>query len=169
MEYLGEILDAFKRTDSRNLRSVSDKVMVNGFIQKNPDLIRLAVLTHSLSKVVEKEYYKREAEYWGVFVKGVIDDLSNIEKDKGRIASLEKSIVELDQHFGRYKENVLHQSKIRKGSTLYAWGVSLTLASKMVGVPEYELMKQIGRTKIVDEEGLGKHVSDRLRDAEEIL
>ena len=78
-------------------------------------------------------------------------------------------ILELDHHYGRYSDNVLHLSKIRRGSTLYAWGLSLGLASKLVGIPEHEIMSHSGKTKIVDEESISKSATKRVKEAEEIL
>ncbi len=169
MEYLLELVDAFKKSDPKALRSVSDKIMANGFVQKDRDLIRLAVVAHSLSKIAEKEYYKRDKEYWKAFAKRIKELFQELTEGKPRIAEIEKEIIELDRHFGRYKQDIIHHSKIRKGSTLYAWGVSLTLASKLVGVPEYELMRHVGKTRMVDEEGIGREVAKRLKDAEEAL
>lgn len=169
MKHVLEMLDIFKKSDSRLLRSLSNKIMVDGFVQKNKDLIRLSIVAHSLSRLVEKEYYKRDKNYWQSFstkMRGLLKDLA---EGKENISEIEKTVIELDKHFGRYKDNIIHHSRIKQGSTLYAWGMSLTLAAKLVGVPEYELMKQSGRTKIVDEEGLGKTISERLKNAEESL
>ena len=169
MQHVLEILETFKRGESRLLRSLSDKIMVDGFVQKNKDLIRLAVITHALSKIMDKEYYKRDKNYWQGFSKKLKELLRELAEGRENMNGLEKLIIELDKHFGRYKEDVIHHSKIKRGSTLYAWGMSLTLAAKLVDVPEYELMKQSGKTKIVDEEGLGKTISERLKAAEDSL
>lgn len=163
------MLETFKKSDSRLLRTLSDKIMVDGFVQKNKDLIRLSIIAHSLSKIVEKEYYKRDKVYWQKFSKELRGLLKELAEGKENIGEIEKTVIELDKHFGRYEDNIIHHSKIKKGSTLYAWGMSLTLAAKLVDVPEYELMKQSGKTKIVDEEGLGRSVSERLKNAEESL
>jgi hypothetical protein len=164
-----EILEAFKKGDSRQLRELSDKVMVHGFIEKDRALIRLAVVAHSLSKIAEKTYYKQDKEFWEGFMRRLGELFDRLAADGSAIGELEQVIIDLDRHFGRYKDHIIHYSQIRRGSTLYAWGMSLTLASKLVGVPEYELMRQVGKTKIVDEEGLGKPVSQRLTEAEEAL
>ncbi len=169
MKFALDALNFFKKTDTKLLRNLSDKILIDGFIEKNNELINLSIVVHSLSKICEKDYYKKDGVYWKTFVDKIQANLEEVASDKAQVIILEKIIVELDNHFGRYKNNVLHRSKIRKGSTLYAWGVSLTLASQMVKIPEIELMKQIGRTKIVDEEAQIKTISERLKDAEEIL
>ena len=164
-----DALNFFRKMDTKLLRNLSDKILIEGFIGKDNELIKLSIVVHSLSKICEKDYYKKDGVYWKTFVDKIQLNLEEIANDKLQVSLLEKIIIELDEHFGRYKNNVLHRSKIRKGSTLYAWGVSLTLASQMVKVQEIELMKQIGRTKIVDEENQIKVISERLKDAEEIL
>ena len=169
MEHAAEVLDAFKKYDTNILRTLSDKILADGFIERNKQVIRLAIISHSLSKIAEKEYYRKDQEKWGNFMILIEKGFEELSKDDKKITAVEKAVVDLDKHFGRYKESIIHLSKIRKGSTLYAWGVSLTMASELVDVPEYELMKHIGSTKIVDEEGLGVSVSQRLKDAEDVL
>jgi len=169
VEHAAGVLAAFKKYDTNILRTLSDKILADGFIERNKQVIRLAIISHSLSKIAEKEYYRKDQEKWGNFMILIEKGFEELSKDDKKITVVEKAVVDLDKHFGRYKESIIHLSKIRKGSTLYAWGVSLTMASELVDVPEYELMKHIGSTKIVDEEGLGVSVSQRLKDAEDVL
>jgi CRISPR/Cas system-associated endonuclease Cas3-HD len=169
VEFAEELIEAFKSWDPKNPRNLSDRIMVEGFIQKNKDLIRLAIVSHALGKILEKDYYKRDRNNWNAFTHEMLEGLKELARGGTDLGVIEKAIIKFDEHFGRYKDNVLENSKIRKGSTLYAWGVSLTLASDMVGVSERELLSQIGRTKIVDEEEPGVSVSNRMKNAEEGL
>lgn len=169
MDHALKILEAFRDGNSRELRSLSDKIMADGFVRKDSQQVRLAVVAHALSKIAEKDYYKRKKEFWNGFVQSMEDLLPRLAEGERLLDKLEQVIIKLDEHFGRYKNDIIHHSQIKRGSTLYAWGMSLTMAAELVGVPEYELLMQVGRTKIVDEEGLGRPVSKRLKDAEDAL
>ena len=54
-----DALTFFKKTDTKLLRNLSDKILIEGFIEKNNELIKLSIVVHSLSKICEKDYYKR--------------------------------------------------------------------------------------------------------------
>ena len=164
-----DILRAFKEGDIKKLRNISDELLADGAVGNDKNLIKMAVISHALSKILEKEYYRRDKKYWKRFVENIEKELEECAKDPGSIKKLEEEIVRLDNHFGRYSDTVLYRSKIRRGSTLYAWGISLTLASKLVDVPEAEIMRHSGKTKMIDEDGVSKSAEERMKVAEEVL
>ena len=163
------VADAFLREDIGELRSLSDEILAKGAIEGSREMVELAVVAHALAKIIEKGYYRREKEVWRKFVNDVVKALREAGKNSRKIYEVEEIIKELDEKFGRYADNVIHLSKVKRGSTLYAWGISLTLASELVGVPEHEIMNHTGKTKMVDEEGKSKSASERLKEAEEVL
>ncbi len=159
-----DIIELVRARKVRKLKDLSDELLLRGFVDQEKKKVRLSVIVRALSKIVEKNYYLKDRKYWENFLSRLEDALK-----AGDLERAEKIVIELDRHFGRYKEDIIKYAKIRRGSTLYAWGVSLTKVSEMLGVPEYELMHHIGKTKMVDEEGTGKPALERLKDAEEIL
>ena len=169
VENTDSIIRAFNKSETMSLRKLSDHIMAEGAMQNNRNLIRLAVATHALSSILEKNYYRSKKSEWERFVKTVVSGLHEYKKNEGAISKVEAAIIKLDEVFGRYTDNVLHRSRVRKGSTLYAWGMTLTLAAEMVGVEESEILSQSGQTKMVDEEGSTIHASKRLEHLEGIL
>ena len=162
------VIKALRKGDVKELRKISDRILAEGAVAHDKNLVRLSVAIHSLAKIAEKDYYRKNRELWKKFLDDVEESLRIYEKT-GDVEMLEEVIVDFDRHFGRYTPNVLEISTIRRGSTLDAGGISLTLASKLVDVPEIEILKHIGKTRVVDEDGVSKAVEKRLRDAEEVL
>ena len=103
------------------------------------------------------------------FVRKVKEELKNVSEENKAVERLEAAIVELDESFGRYSDNVLRRSKIRKGSNLYAWGLTLSYAASLVGVEENELLTQSGQTRMVDEEGTTISAEKRLKHVEGLM
>jgi len=164
-----KVMDAFLQGDISMLRNLSDEILAKGAIEENKELVKLAVIAHSLAKILEKKYYRREKKLWRDFVNRVVEGLKKAGKNVKGLEEIENAIIELDREHGRYTDNVLHLSKVRRGSTLYAWGLSLGVASKLVDVPEHEILSHTGKTKMVDEESVSKSASERLKEAEEVL
>ncbi|MBR9681340.1 MAG: hypothetical protein GOV00_00915 [Candidatus Altiarchaeota archaeon] len=170
MVRIPEIKAAFEKHESRHLRKLSDRILTDGALENKKELIRLSIVTHALSNILEKSYYKKKKSEWERFVKRVDEGLDNLlEGDRGAIEKLETAIVELDESFGRYADNILHRSQVRKGSNLYAWGITLTYAADLVGVEESEILTQSGQTRMVDEEGTTIVAGKRLKHLEEMM
>lgn len=163
------VKDAFEKHETSYLKKLSDHILADGAIENNKFLIRFAVITHALSSILEKSYYTRKKNEWERFLKKVGEELKDVSEENKAVERLEAAIVELDESFGRYSDNVLRRSKIRKGSNLYAWGLTLSYAASLVGVEENELLTQSGQTKMVDEEGTTINAEERLKHVEGLM
>jgi len=164
-----EVKNAFEKHESIRLRKLSDHILAEGALDNKKSLIRFAVIAHALSNILEKTYYTNKKSEWEKFAKRIRENLNSLEKDDTAIDKLESVITELDKSFGRYADNILHRSKVRKGSNLYAWGITLTFAASLVGVNEEEILNQSGQTKMVDEEGTTIVAEKRLKHLEGLM
>ncbi|MBR9679910.1 MAG: hypothetical protein GOU99_02580 [Candidatus Altiarchaeota archaeon] len=169
MEGLEQLIKALEKERIRDLRNLSEDLLRQGAESGDKELIKLAVISHSLSKLLEKGYYRRKRNVWKDFVVDLKNLVRGVQKGSVKIDELEKRIIELDRHFGRYVDRIINISKVRKGSTLYAWGMSLKKSSELVGAPEWEIMSQAGKTRIVDEEDLSLSVQKRFNIAKEVI
>lgn len=163
------IKQAFEKHETIYLKKLSDHILADGALENKKYLIRLAVITHALSNILEKSYYTKKKGEWGRFVKKIQDNLGEVREESNAVEKLEAAIIELDESFGRYSDNVLYRSKIRKGSSLYAWGLALSYAASLVGVDENEILTQSGQTKMVDEEGATTGAEKRLKHLEGLM
>ncbi len=162
------LIEGIERESPETLRKASEELLRKGMEEDSKFLVRLSVIAHALSKIFGKEYYRKHRDVWEKFkekIKGILENANSL-------ADLEKAeeiIRSLDKVYGRYVLKIVEQSKVKKASTLYAWGLSLTRACELVGVSEWYVMEQIGKTKIVDEEEVKADVKKRLEVAEEVL
>ena len=163
------VFEFFENNEALRLRKISDHFLAEGALEENHTLIRLSVVAHALSKILEKSYYKKKKSEWERFVKKIKTGLSELVENKDAINKIEAAIIELDECFGRYSDNILHISKVRKGSNLYAWGITLTYAAKLVGIDESEILSQSGQTRMVDEDGITINAEARLKNLEGMM
>ena len=62
-------------------------------------------------------------------------------------------ISTIDSKLKLYIGEVITQAEIKKGSKLYAHGISLGRAAEVLGISQWELMFYIGKTKLIDVKG----------------
>ncbi len=168
---LGEIIqktiEALSRCNVHFLRVLSREALEYGAINHSKDFVRLATVIHALSKICEKEYYRKIRHLW----RGFIERAKALARKSPAefITGMEEEINVLDSSLGRYAQGILERSRIRIATTLYAWGMSLGVASELSGAPEAEILRQAGATKIADEDGAVGEIRKRIKAAEELI
>ena len=60
------------------------------------------------------------------------------------MSSLLKEIGETDKRIGQYIEEVIRYAMVRKGSRIYAHGISMGRVAELLGISEWELMERTG-------------------------
>lgn len=147
---------AIKQKQIYELRELSDHTIHDAAVFQDEDSISIAIMLYSLSKIFEKHQFQEYAN-WSFFYKNVMSNLKEAIKElkKRDVLSYRKSIEniilqikKIDKKVKVYIEEVLAQSKIKKGSRLYEHGISLGRASELLGVSKWELMSYVGNQKI---------------------
>ena len=93
---------------------------------------------------------------------------NRIDSYRKVIKKLFKFISTIDTKLKLYIEEVINQAEIKKGSKLYAHGISLGRAAEILGISQWELMFYIGKTKLTDVKG-GVKVKERLNYARSLF
>ncbi len=157
------ILKVEEEKDVADLRELSNHVIHDASIFQDEDSVSIAILIYSLSKVIER----REGKLNYKVLLGLIRDAKN-DLEQNRIDGYRKVIKKLfrfistiDTKLKLYIEQVINQAEIKKGSKLYAHGISLGRAAEILGISQWELMFYIGKTKLPDIKG-GVSVRQRL-------
>jgi len=57
LEVLRETKEALRRKDNIRIKNLSNEVIHNSSINQDPDVISVAVIIYSLSKLIERESY----------------------------------------------------------------------------------------------------------------
>lgn len=150
---------ALNRRDVRYLTELSNRTVHNSSIFQDKYSISIAIIVYSLAKIFEKRkyhYYKN----WNTFYKNILNffgkaknylikkDLNSYEKI---LRSIFMEIKGLDKKTNLYVEAVMQSTRVKKGSGVYAHGISMGRVSELLGITQWELMPYIGSTRINDE------------------
>jgi len=158
-----EILRVEEEKDVAELRELSNHTIHNASIFQDEDSVSIAILIYSLSKVIERREGKVN---YSVLMKMIRESKKNLGSERvdayrRSIKKMFKFISTLDSKLKLYIEQVINQAEIKKGSKLYAHGISLGRAAEVLGITQWELMFYIGKTKLTDIKG-GVSVRERL-------
>lgn len=165
MEEIGHIIDVIKGTkksligyDSVKLRELSNQTIHNASAHQDVGCITLAVLVYTLSKLVERQDYKK-IKNWNVFVKKFISFLNlaiislkegNEEKYVDYLERARKTFNSFSVNLKPYIQEVLRKSSVNKASKIYEHGISMGRTAKILGITQWELSEYTGQRAIND-------------------
>jgi hypothetical protein len=153
---LQDALTAIKNGRYADLHAISDHVLHVIAIYQYPDVIDIATAIYALDKTLETEKYSTHPKM-KLFLKDVLYSLKDairaleeddIEKYTYETANLLAAIQGFTKKVKLYTEDILHFSKIKKGSKLYEHGLSLGRAAETMGITKWELMGTTGETAV---------------------
>jgi len=175
---INDVLDAIEKDDVQKLRDISDHTIHDASIYQDKYSISIAVIIYSLSKIFQKNKYKK-FKGWKKFQNKCIKNLNgardallkeNVKEYDKNLKDLYKCIGKLEHKLGDYLTEVLNQAQIKKSGRIYEHGISTGRAAELLGISTWELMSYIGHTKIVDAQPLiTKSVKERLNFAKNLF
>lgn len=145
--------DALTHKDSTALRELSNQTIHSACNFQDSGSISIAVLVYALSKLVEREDY-RKLKNWDSVVKklngifGLADDALMQKKFDAYESYIQKSrqlLESLSVNLKPYIQDVLKKASINKGSKIYEHGISLEQTAKLLGITQWELSDYIGQ------------------------
>ena len=170
--------EALRKKDYFNIKSLSDKVIHHASVHQDFNVISIAVIIYSLSKLIERESYRTEKN-WGRFydryymnIENLISALKNkdIEKFHSQIVSNRELIEGLSGKLKFYISEVFRRAKINKASRIYEHGISMEKTAKILGISLWELSEYTGKTGIADVNlALTLPIKERIKIAEEVF
>jgi len=165
-----KILAVEEDRDVADLRELSNHTIHNASIFQDEDSVSIAILIYSLSKVIERREGKMN---YGVMLNILGKAKKNLEENnidgyRKTIRKLFDFISTIDTKLKFYVEEVISQAQIKKGSKLYAHGISLARAAEILGISQWELMFYVGKTRLTDIKG-GIGVKERLNYARSLF
>lgn len=158
LKVLKQVKTALEKKDYVKIKNLSNNLIHQSSINQDPNLISLAVIIYSLSKLIERESYKTEKN-WDSFYKNYVDSLNKIIKavEKNDINALHdeinlviKSIQKLSGNLKHYIGDVFRRARINKASRIYEHGISMEKTAKILGISIWELAEYAGKTRIPD-------------------
>ena len=133
------------KTDVVELKELSNHTIHNASIFQDRDSILIAIVIYSLAKLIARKLDPNESL---IQLKNALTGLRNDDYILFRqhVENLLKQISEQDIKLKEHIDEVIKQAEIQKGSTIYAHGISIAVASELLGISQWELMQYIGNT-----------------------
>jgi len=140
------------------LKDLSNQTIHSASIIQDSASITIAVIIYALSKIIERDDYKKIST-WSSFVKkfnlymdGAIFALkqNDEKKYKDKLTEARKAIESISPNLKKYIKDVLRKAAINKASKLYEHGVSLEQTSKLLGITQWELSEYTGQKDLPD-------------------
>ncbi len=166
---------AFSKGDIPSLMDQSDRTVHNSSIFQDKYSITTAVVIFSLYKIMEKNNYT-EYSGWEKFEKTVLFELKkakvnlrggDMDKYLGSLKRIVKEMNRLEKNVGRFVDQVIHRSKVKKATNIHRHGISSTLVAELLDIPTWDVKSYLGATKEFDAPfNITKSVKDRVKIAE---
>jgi len=153
-----ETKEAIEKKDVVKLKELSNRTIHTVSIEQDPDNIAVAVIIYSLSKIIEREDYRKYPE-WNQFYKTMISLINNsiiaLKKDdekkfKDDLKLVRQSINKLSGKLKIYIKDVFRRATINKASRIYEHGISMEKTASLLGITMFELAEYAGQTGIPD-------------------
>lgn len=151
LDVLSKSINMLKDRDADSLSELSNHTIHNASVYQDEDSLSVAVMVYALSKIVGRSE--------GNLDHGLIERTHQAHKSlsegdyegyKSWIKKIFSDISSLDHQLKLYIQEVINQSEIKKGSSIYAHGISLGRACEILGISQWELQSYIGKTTIDD-------------------
>ena len=174
---LQDVLKALQTENYSEIKLLSNKIIHQASIEQDPDVVSLAVIIYSLSKILEREAYKTEKNwnsFYNLFVKNIKEMINaleenNLEKFRGEIAKNRELIKNLSGNLKRNIEDVFRKARINKASRIYEHGISMEKTAKILGITIWELAEYAGSTTSEAGFTVTMPVKQRVKLAEEVF
>ncbi|MEK6983215.1 MAG: hypothetical protein AABX33_01465 [Nanoarchaeota archaeon] len=162
---LVQILKINEDTDTFQIKELSNHVIHNASIFQDEDSISVAILIYSLSKLIDRGQNK--LDYAGILAE-LRSSISSLEgnDDEGfrkSIKNIFDFIRTIDVKLKLYINEVINQAQIKKGCKLCEHGISVARASQVLGISQWELLRYLGQTTLIDKISEPVHVVKRLK------
>lgn len=150
---LKEARKALLQKDSLKLKELSNQTIHSATCFQDAGYTLTAVIVYALSKMVEREDYKK-IKNWDFSIKRVISfiDLSIKALQEKNVASFNSALVRarnslsgLSGSLKPYIEEVLRKAAINKAGKIYEHGLSLGQTAQLLGITEWELSSYSGQ------------------------
>ncbi|MAG15527.1 hypothetical protein CMO88_00540 [Candidatus Woesearchaeota archaeon] len=150
IKLLNGSLDAIKKSDSFQLKELSNGNIHNASIFQDEDSLSISVAIYALSKVIERTQRKKAiVSHLQSALKALHS--GNNAKYRAIIRSLLNAIKVEDYKLKRFVSNVIEQAQVKKGCAICEHGISIGRTANILGISQWELTRYLGKTHIAEQ------------------
>ncbi len=158
LNVLKEVKVVLERKDYVKIKNLSNRIVHHSSIHQDPDVISVAVIIYSLSKLIERESYKEEknwVSFYNNYLRNINDMIQALKKDdikkfRDEVYANRRLIQSLSGNLKHYINDVFRRARVNKASRIYEHGISMEKTAKILGISLWELAEYAGRTRIGD-------------------
>lgn len=168
---LEETKKAIQEGNSAEIKNLSNQTTNTIALTQDPDNIAIAVIVYSISKLIEREDY-RKLSGWNEFYKTIFSSINNTinslkkndeQKIKENLDNLRKSLMKVSGDLKKYIQDIFRKASINKASKLYEHGLSMEKTADLLGITMFELANYAGQKESVSEIPIRKGISTKAR------
>tara|TARA_Y100000310_G_C20467506_1_gene708369 strand:- start:21 stop:581 length:561 start_codon:yes stop_codon:yes gene_type:complete len=178
LDILRKVMDALQRKDYIKIKNLSNQFVHHSSVHQDADVISVAVIIYSLSKMIEREDYKKEKnwkQFYNDYLRTIKNMIKALEKNDhkefhNQVEQNRKLLSKLSGNLKKDMKDVFNRAKINKASKIYEHGISMEKTAKILGITLWELAEYSGRTGVGNVNlGVTMQLKDRIKLAEEIF
>lgn len=169
LNVLKESRKILKTGNTALLKELSNHTIHNASIFQDEDSLSIAVVIYSISKIIERGGI--DAERTASLLLNAQFFLERNDEVGYRKATKDifRFISQNDTKLQLYIEEVVRQAEIKKGTKLFAHGISIAQAASLLDISQWELMDYVGKTRITDEPSGRVNARERLEFARRLF
>ncbi len=147
---------AIKSEKHQKLKELSERTIHSATIHQDPANIIVAVLIYSISKILQRESYRR-LEGWDDFYQQLISNWALMTKASEKndynetvryAGEIRASLNNITGHLGEYIKDIFRKAEINKAFKLYEHGLSSAQTAQLLGINLWDLASYIGQSKV---------------------
>ena len=171
--------NSIEKGDTGTIKSLSNQTTNTAALTHDPDNIAIAVIVYSISKLLERENYKKLPgwnEFYNTIFKCFDDAINSIKKNdeikiKESLHSLRNSLIKVSGNLKKHISDIFRKASINKASRIYEHGMSMEKTAKLLGITMFELASYAGQKEQVTETPVipGVDVKSRIKLAMELF
>lgn len=153
-----EAREAIETGDSAKIKNLSNQTNNTAALTNDPDNIVAAVIVYSLSKIIEREDYKKLPgwnKFYRVYIVAIDRIINALKRNDDAaydrdIKIIRSAIEHLSGKLRVYIQDVFRKASINKASKLYEHGLSMEKTASLLGITLFELADYAGSKEVTD-------------------
>jgi hypothetical protein len=158
IQVLEQSRQALLEKNSIKLRELSNRTTHTSCTYQDEGSILIAVLVYTLSKLIEREDFKKIKDWDKMATKinlhlgKAVDSLENedYESYKKELRNSKSALENASVKLKPYIEELLRKAEINKAAKFYEHGLSLEKTADILGVTQWELSEYTGQKEMKD-------------------
>jgi hypothetical protein len=179
LRILEETKEALKTENVGKIKNLSDETIHTASTTQDPDNIAIAVIVYSLSKIIQREQYKKYSgwkKFYQIYVSSIDEAIKSIKSGndkhiKQNLSRVRNEINNLSGDLRKNIEDVFMKASINKASKIYEHGISMEQTAQLLGITVWDLASYAGQKNEISNINLSvtQKLKSRIKTAEEIF